>query len=310
MAEGRTALVFPGMGPTGFAEAGRFMLANRYARELTATADEVLGYPLLERYRAGGDYSEAAQVAFLVNCLALARWSEQGGTVPDFCVGPSFGEKPLIAYVGALPVPQAIWLTAQLARRMEEYFATEHRDVVTHSFTRTPEPLLREVLDELAGQGEWHEISCYVDHDFHMLSLREHMLDWLAARLRSAGGLPLYTMRPPMHCAAFAPLRDIVAREVLDGLEFADPTVPVVADQDGTLVTTGAGVRQMLLDSFVRPLRWPDVVASLRTRGVREVRVCGPDRLFGRVRATTAAFEVVAVTPRLALQPRRSTAAG
>ncbi|MCT2585122.1 ACP S-malonyltransferase [Actinophytocola gossypii] len=306
-----TAVVFPGMGPTAFADVGRFMLTNAHARELTSVADDVLGYSLLDRFRAGGDYSEAAQVAFLVNCLALARWAEdEYGVTPDFCVGPSFGEKPLVGHVGALPVPDTIRLTARLARCLEEYFATEHQDVVTHSFVRTPEPVLRELLAELDARGEWYDISCYVDDDFYMVSLREGSLDRLTTRLRAAGGMSLYTMRPPMHSAAFGPLRDRIAAEVLDGLAFADPRVPVVADQDGSLVTTGAGVATMLLDSVVRPLRWPDVVASLVERGVGTVYVCGPDRLFGRVPATTRHVEVVAVNPRSAMRPRRHAQLG
>lgn len=307
-----TAIVFPGMGPSDFADVGRFMLANPYARQLTEVADDVLGHSLVDRFRAAdGDYTEAAQVAFFVNCLALARWAEEEyGVTPDFCVGPSFGEKPMIAHVGSLPVRDAIWLTAQLARYLDTYFATEHRDVVTHSFVRTPEPLLREVLAELDELGEWYDISCYLDDDFYMLSLREGRLDWLTTRLRSAGGMSLYTMRPPMHSAAFWPLRDKVADELLAEVSFVDPRVPVIADQDGSLVTTGAGVRGMLLDSFVSPLRWPAVLASLVDRGVGTVYVCGPDRLFSRVRATKRDFEVVAVNPRLAMRPKRRAQLG
>jgi [acyl-carrier-protein] S-malonyltransferase len=216
----------------------------------------------------------------------------------------------MIAHVGSLPVPDAILLTARIARLLDDYFATEHRDIVTHSFVRTPEPVLREILAEMADRGEWYDISCYLDHDFYMLSLRAQCVEWLTERLRAAGGMSLYTMRPPMHSAAFGPLRDRVEAELLADLTFADPAVPVLADQDGSLVTTGAGVRAMLLDSFVRPLRWPSVLASLVDRGVGTVHVCGPDRLFGRMRATREAFEVVAVDPRMAMRPRRHAQLG
>ncbi|PYC66966.1 ACP S-malonyltransferase [Micromonospora arborensis] len=297
------------MGPTPFAEAGRFMLTNPHARALTRLADDVLGYPVFERYREGGDYTEAAQVAFLINCLALARTAEEElGGPPLVCTGPSFGEKPLIAYAGVLPDADAIRVTALIARELESFVAVEHTDVVTLSFTRTPGPLLREVLAELDERGEWYEVSCYVDHDFHMLSLREPMTGWLSDRLRRDGGLPLYTMRPPMHSTLLGGLRERVAASVLAGLRFADPAVPVIADQDGAVLTTGDAVRTMLLDGFTRAMRWPDVVAALRAQGVERVYVCGPDKLFGRVRATTDAFEVVTANPRwAAARPRRQS---
>ncbi|WP_327365142.1 ACP S-malonyltransferase [Streptomyces sp. NBC_01217] len=305
-----TAMVFPGMGPVRFTDVGTFMLANPYARRLVAQADEVLGHSLVDGFRdAEGDYSVDAQVAFLTNCVAMAQWAEgELGIVPDACAGPSFGEKALAAHVGALDFPDAVRMTEQLARCMDDYFATEHQHIVTCSFVRTPEERLQEILAEMDDRGEWYEISCHVDHDFSMLSLHEAGLERFERALRAGGGLPLYTMRPPMHCAAFGPLRDRAEQEVLSGLRFRDPVVPVVADQDGSVIRTGEGVRAMLLDSFVRPMHWPDTVAGLRDLGVGRVCVAGPDSLFGRVAVTTANFEVVAAHPRLAMQPVRRAA--
>ena len=53
-AEGRDALavVFPGMGPTEFRSVAKFMLVDRFARELVAEADDVLGYSLFDRYQS------------------------------------------------------------------------------------------------------------------------------------------------------------------------------------------------------------------------------------------------------------------
>ncbi|SOE09518.1 [acyl-carrier-protein] S-malonyltransferase [Streptomyces sp. 2323.1] len=301
-----TAMIFPGMGPTPFADVGKFMVINPFARKLVATADRVLGYSLVDRYRrTEGDYSEYAQVAFMVNSLALAQWAQHTlGVEAELCTGPSFGEKPAAAFCGALDFPDAVRATAGFARLLTDYFSTEFTDLVTHSFVRVPEDQLREVLGELDERGETYEISCYIDDDFFMLTLREHNLAWLSPRLRAMGGMSLYTMRPPMHCSAFGGLRERAEHEVFGPLEFADPTVPVIADQDGALITTGEGVRTMLLDSCVRPMRWPAVVGALCEAGVGTVCVAGQDSLFGRVRRTTDHFEVVPVTSRLALQPR------
>ncbi|KJE21280.1 (acyl-carrier-protein) S-malonyltransferase [Frankia torreyi] len=302
-----TAMVFPGMSPSRFADVARFMLLNPYARRLVAAADERLGYSLVDRFEeTDGDYSEYAQVAFFVNCLALAQWAEaELGVVPDVCTGPSFGEKPATVRVGSLSFDDGVSMTARLARCLQEYFAVEHRDVVTQSFVRVPEERVREMLDDLTTRGGWNDISCHIDHDFFMVSLRERDLEWLQRAVRALGGLPLYTMRPPMHSAAFGGLRRKAGAEILADVDFADPTLPLVADQDGSVVGDAEGVRTMLLDSFVRPLRWPDVVAGLRRLGVGTVCVAGPDSLFGRVGCTTSNFEVIAVNPMLALQPRR-----
>jgi [acyl-carrier-protein] S-malonyltransferase len=305
--EGSTVITFPGMGPAAFPEIMKFMLTDRFVRPLIGIANGVLGYSLVDRYRESeGDYSEFAQISFLLNCLALARHAEERfGIDAEFCVGPSFGEKTAAVYVGTLSVPDAVWMTARIAQCMEEYFREEHQDVVTLSFVRTPEDRLEKILAELEERGEWCDISCYLDHDFYMLSVREETVPRVKELVRGVGGMHLYTMRPPMHSSAFAGLRERVAESVFSELTFADPRMPLVSDQDGELVTSGAGVRELLLDSFVRPLRWPHAVQSLRDRGVTRMCVAGPDALFGRVGTTTRNFDVVPVGPRAALRPRR-----
>lgn len=127
MGERRTAMVFPGMGPTTFADVGRFLLVNPVARQLVKTVDGLLGYPLVDCLRAAeGDYSEHAQVAFFTSCLALARWAEEElGVGAELCAGASFGAKPAAVYSGSLSLEEGLWLTVRVARCLEEFFAAE-----------------------------------------------------------------------------------------------------------------------------------------------------------------------------------------
>lgn len=304
------AIVFPGMGPCEFADVAKFMLVNRDARDLLATASDALDYDLFARYRdSDDDYSEYAQVAFLVNCVALARWAERVLDLrPGLVTGPSFGGKAAAVYSGALDFAEAVRMTARLSRIETEYFAAEQPGVVTMSFVRTPPDRLREILSELDEAGEWYEISCYVDTDFWMVTLHEGRTDWLTQRLRAGGGLPLYVMDPPLHAAAFQPLRDRVEAELFGSLRITDPQIPVVADQDGTVRDTAAGVRAMLLDGIVTPVRWLEVVGTFQRLDVETVHVCGPDRLWGRVGATVRNFRTTIVDPRRAMSPIRRTA--
>lgn len=280
-----TAVVFPGMGPS--VQVAKYLLVNRYGRDLLARADDVLGYPLIERYRTeAGAYSEPAQVLFVLACLTFAQSIEDS---PDLVAGPSFGGRATAAYTGVLEVDETIWLTARLARLMSAYFTAHHTGVVTHSFVRVPESELRPILTELT----WHEISGQIDDDFFMVSTRTEQLEWLKRRLAAVGGLSLYTMWPPMHASVFADLRDRVDDEIFAKLTWSKPAVPVVADQDGSIRDTGDGVRTMLLDGFVRAVRWPSVVTTLRQAGVRTVHVAGPDGMFTRVPGITRNFSVV-----------------
>jgi [acyl-carrier-protein] S-malonyltransferase len=289
------------MGPgSGYADLGKFMVTNPCARRLRRVADDVLGYSLMDLYRqAETDYSEYSQVAFLISCLALA---EQAGdafdTEPVACAGPSFGGKAAVTYAGALSFSEMVLLVARLVRCEEQYFRAEHQDVVTQSIARTPWTALQEILRAMTEKHEWHDISCHIDDDFFMVSMRASSVDRFRKDVRAAGGLPLYAMRPPMHSAAFGPLRRKAEDEVFADFWFDDPRLPIIADSDGSVVRTADGVRAMLLDGFVRAVRWPRAVQSMKGLGVTKVYIAGPDSLFGRVRCTTRNFEVVPINPK------------
>uniref|UniRef100_A0A167RNN9 [acyl-carrier-protein] S-malonyltransferase n=1 Tax=Streptomyces sp. CMB-0406 TaxID=1826667 RepID=A0A167RNN9_9ACTN len=310
-----SAIVFPGIGPTRFADSARFMAAHPVARRLVAETDRILGYSLLDRYRESeaqdgvGAFPEPARIAFLVNCLALAEWaSAEHDVEPVACAGASFGGTAAAVHSGALPFPEAIEMTLAWGRRVDDYFAREHRDIVTQSFARVPADRLAEIRAELDARGDWNEVACHVDHDFHMLSVYEDVVEWLQGRLRAAGGLPLYVMRPPMHSGVFAALREEIATEVTADIKFADPSIPVVSDHDGSLVKTGEGVRELLLDAVTHTVRWPAVVDTIKSLGAERVYVTGQDALWGRVEVMTSAFDVVAVKPDTAMRPRRRSA--
>ncbi|GHJ28230.1 ACP S-malonyltransferase [Streptomyces hygroscopicus] len=303
----KTAIVFPGMGPSGFSEVGRFLTLDPFARKRLAEADEALGYSVFDRLRTSeDDYSEATQVAFLVNSMASADRAEQEhGLVPDLCVGPSFGQKAATAYVRSLPFPEVVRLTAELARCEHAYFTEEYQDAVTHTFVRTPQEKLTEILTELGERGEWYDYSGYLDDGFFMVSLRETELEWFKKAISQAGGYSMYTMVPAVHAPAFAELRRRAAEEILPKYEIRDPKLPVVTDQDGTIVTSADELRTMLLDTFDLPIHWPKVVDTLKGAGVSKMYITGPDNLFHRLDRTKSNFEVVTVGPGKRSRPAR-----
>lgn len=305
-----TAMIFPGITPTSFGDTAKFLLLNPAARDLVELADSTLGYSLIDRYRKAVDeYTEYSRMAFLLSCLALAAWAvEEHDLHPSMCAGLSFGGTPAAVYAGALSVADAVLLTAAWSRHLESYLRDEPHGVVTQSLARTPADRLREVLDELDQRGEWHDIAGYVDDDFHLVSVRAGTLDWLQARVRALGGLPLYTLDQPLHSSLFAPLRDRIEAEVFGPVSFGDPALPVVSDHDGSVLHTASEIRTLLLDAIVRPVRWPAVVDTLKAARVRRICVAGQDALWGRVPCTTSNFDVLAAQPARVMAPRRRAA--
>ncbi|GAA4601279.1 hypothetical protein GCM10023107_56140 [Actinoplanes octamycinicus] len=280
------------------------MVLDPFARRRIAIADKVLGYSLLDRfYEADDDYAECVQVAFMVNSVALAdRAAAEGGMRADVCAGPSFGQKAAAYWAGSMDFADVVRMTAELARCEREYFAVQHTDVVTHSFVRVPEDRFQEYLDTLTVRGQWYDVSGRLDRGFLMLSIDASRLDELKQAISDMGGYSMYTMRPPVHAAIFDGLRRRAEETVFTRYSIEAPQIPVIADQDGRLVTTAEGMREMLLDTFDRPIDWPAVVAGLLTEGVKKMFITGPENLFRRVECTRRNFDVVNVDPKSALR--------
>ncbi|MFD7541823.1 ACP S-malonyltransferase [Streptomyces sp. NPDC059819] len=307
--QARSAVVFPGMGPSRFTDVGKFMMIDPFVRKRLAAADDALGRSVLDEFRtAGTDFGAFAQVAFFINSVALAdRAVETQGLTPDICVGFSFGQKAATTFSGALPFAEAVRFTHELALCEQRFFEEEHQDLVTLTITRVPRAALDEVLGELDERGEFHEVSGHLDEGMHMITMREQALEPFQRRISAVGGYSLYSMKPPAHCRVLTGLRARVEEEVLAKFDIADPELPLVADHDGSLITRADQLRTLLLDTFDHPVRWHPVVDTLRGMGVRTVHVTGPDRLIHRLDVTTRAFDVVALGPEQALRPSRTT---
>ncbi|MFI9273478.1 ACP S-malonyltransferase [Kitasatospora sp. NPDC052896] len=290
------------MGPSRFADFGRFMVVNAAARSRFAVADEVLGYSVFDALRESeDDYAEVAQVTSFVVSLALVEWSGQSGE--SHCAGVSFGKMAAAAHAGVLPFEEAVRLVAETARCERDYFAEQHTDIVTHSFVKVPADTLDTLLAELTDAGEWFEISSYMDRDMFMVSLSERALEGFKRRIGEAGGYSLYTMRPPAHAGIFGELRERIDREVLSGYQLRDPVLPIVSDQDGSLVNSAEQARDWILGGFTRPMRWPGVVDTLAAQGVRRISIVGRDRLLRRLKCTVENFSTATIAPESALRP-------
>ncbi len=301
-----TALVLPGSGSATFADLGRFLVLDQYARPLVRLADDVLGGSLLAGLRADGEeYGVHGAVAFMVSSLALAERAERRlGAEPVVALGPSLGHRALTAYAGVLDLPDAVALAVDFARCEAAHFADLAEDLVTHCVVRVPDEPMRALVREFTARGEWIEVAGVLDPGAYLLSLRADLLGELVDRVRALGAYSMRTMRPAVHSRRFAGLREVVAAEVLPRYRLRPPALPVVADQDGRVITTAEDFAAMLLDGVDRALDWPAAMRACAALGVRRVFVTGPDLMFSRLECAAGAFEVTAVTPKTAANPR------
>ncbi|MEI2774822.1 MAG: hypothetical protein V9G19_02400 [Tetrasphaera sp.] len=301
------AVVFPGMGPVERGEYLRFLLLTPAGREVLAEAEDALEHRLDAAWLADDvAYSPAAQLGFLAATLALAESIETELDEPPVALaGPSFGCRAVAIRSGSVAVGAGFRMAARMAAVMDDYFTTRHPSLVTQSFGRLRPDVVAEIMAGLESRERPADLSCRVDEDFVMITLDAADLEEVVATARKHGAMPLFTMKPPMHARYFAGLRQRLDAEVFADIDFRDPAVPVVGDQDGQLLTSGSGIRNLLLRGCDEMVDWPRALDGLAERGVTQLAVAGEDGLFTRVPGTTKRFRVRQWGVRAQLRPRR-----
>jgi [acyl-carrier-protein] S-malonyltransferase len=99
--------------------------------------------------------------------------------------------------------------------------------------------------------------------------------------LKSAGAkraLPL-PVSAPFHCALMKPAAERL-RERLVGVPLAAPRIALVNNVDAAVQTEPAAIRDALYRQAFGPVRWVEVVQSLRARGLQHIFECGPGKVL------------------------------
>lgn len=308
---------FPGLVPATFASIEEYLRTDPYAQARLRTADEVLGYPLLEAYRTAEVYDwEVYEAGVLALSLALADWA--GDTLdldPVAFGGQSFGAIIGAVWGGVLGYADALRLVRESTRVELEWFGSRPEPLGCFFFYRLTAPVVDDLVARCRAEGHVVEGSIYLDNSVHAVSGTESGLRRLRDLVADAGGHAFYSMNRAEHCSLVQGLRDRLATEVYPRAAWSGSRLPMLSDVSGSRLRSPDEIREDLLDGWVTPVHWPAVTGAIREVGADRAIVIGPRTMFGRLTAGTVPTAVL--TPRAVLEypdkgfrlPERATAA-
>jgi [acyl-carrier-protein] S-malonyltransferase len=274
--EGQLAMLFPGQGSQ---TADMREAVERRRPDLLQLARAEVSNDLFERASEGTRWAQPA-----IFCAALAGFDALKGTYEaDLMAGHSLGEITALVAADALDADDGLRLVAARGRLMQD----AGEGGMTAVRVRDDRAAVEEVAEQtgLAIANDNAPDQLVLSGAIEALDEAERLLrsrKVRAKRLPVAGAFHSPLMEP-----AVEPFRDLVER-----IEFGEPRVPVLS-----CVTAApfADPREQLVAALTSPVRWTDVMTSLRQLGAARYVETGPGRvLTNLVRKSLADVEAEA----------------
>ena len=283
------AFVFPGQGSQVVGMGRALAESSAAAAAVFAAADEALGEPIAELAWNGPaetlDRTENAQPAILAASIAIledlrARWTADGvaGPAPRFAAGHSMGQYSALVAAGVVSIADGVRLVRERGRLMQA--SGQGRDGAMAALIGLDEAKLPELVAAASEHGVF--VVANRNAPGQVVVSGERPAIEAGAELAKALGAKRAIVLP-VSVAAHSPLMAEAAagmRAALADVDFADPTVPLLANADARPIETADGCRAELVEHLTAGVDWIRIVEAMVADGVTTFVEVGPGRVL------------------------------
>ncbi|MCW8900435.1 MAG: ACP S-malonyltransferase [Gammaproteobacteria bacterium] len=277
------AFVFPGQGSQSV---GMLKDLSENFSQVTATfqeASDALGYDLWSLIQEGPadklNSTDITQPAMLASGVATWRvWQAKGGAAPQVMAGHSLGEYTALVCAGSLDFVDAVKLVSQRGEFMMQ--AVPAGTGAMAAILGLDDEVVRQVCLE-AADGEVLEAVNYNSPGQVVVAGHKSAIERVTILAKEKGAkraleLPVSV---PSHCALMQPAAEQLA-EVLAGISFATPSIPVLNNVDVVAASSEADIRDALKRQLFSPVRWVETIEKMSADGIDKVIECGPGKVL------------------------------
>ncbi len=302
---GRVAFVFPGQGSQYVGMGKALADVSAAAADVFAEADASLERPISTLTWSGDaadlDLTENAQPALVTTSIAYLRALEERLAAdgrpplePAFVAGHSMGQYSAMVAAGVLSLADGVRLVRERGRFMQA--SGSGRDGAMAAIIGLDDARLPE-LETTASEAGAFTVANRNSPGQVVVSGERAAIEAAVAAAKSLGARRAVVL--PVSVAAHSALMAEAAagmRAVLADVEFRDPSVPLLANADARLLTTGEACRAELVEHLTTGVDWIAAVRTMSEAGVMTFVEVGPGRvLTGLVRRIVADAEAIAL---------------
>ena len=283
------ALIFPGQGSQAPGMGQSLAATSPAAAAVFAEADSALGEPISRLAWDGPsedlDRTENAQPALLATSIAYLaalreRWQAVGIDVPPaaFAAGHSMGQYSAFVAAGVISLADGVRLVRERGRRMQA--SASGRDGAMAAIIGLEDAHLAELVERSAAHGIFGVANRNAPGQV-VVSGERAAIDASAVIARELGARKTIVL--PVSVAAHSPLMADAAaamREVLAGVVFKDPIIPVLANADAHPLLDAEACRAELVDHLTAGVDWVAAVERMAAAGVTTFIEVGPGRVL------------------------------
>lgn len=276
-------MVFPGQGSQSIGMLAGLADAHAIVRATFDEASAAVGRDLWALAQNGPEdelnRTVNTQPALLAAGVAVWRaWKGQGGPDPAVLAGHSLGEFTALVCAGSLDLAEAAALVAERGRFMQE--AVPEGAGAMAAILGLDDPDVERICVQ-ACAGQTVAAANYNAPGQVVIAGDRDAVSRAMELARSAGAkraLPL-PVSVPSHCALMRPAADALGRR-LASVRFADAKIPVVQNVDAQARTLAGAMIPALVRQLYQPVRWVEVIRTMKTRGVARIVECGPGKVL------------------------------
>ena len=278
------AFVFPGQGSqsVGMLDAwGDHPAVLSTLQEASAALGEDVGRLIHGGPKEQLDLTTNTQPVMLTAGIAAYRaWRAEGGATPAAVAGHSLGEYTALVAAGVLTLADALPLVRLRAQLMQD--AVPVGVGAMAAILGLDAQAVRDGCQAAAAaSGEVVEAVNFNDPKQTVIAGSKAGVDKACEMLKAAGAkraLPL-AVSAPFHSSLMKPAAEGL-RAALDKVTLHAPAIPVVNNVDVATPVDAAAIRDALVRQAAGPVRWVEVVESLKARGLTHVVECGPGKVL------------------------------